>query len=125
MSVATKPDLKIADVLAWLDRETEAGRLEPAIAVNDWLNPDGAFVLRINGREYEAVDLTLDEVEEVEDLCGGVSLETVDLGRAKTLKAFVWVILKREDPTVTMEDVGNLKFKGLVGTKGQPLADRA
>lgn len=86
---------------------------------------DVALVLRINGREYEATDLTLNEVEEVEDLCGGISLEMLDLARAKTLKAVVYVLLKRDDPTVTLEQAGEVKFKGLVGVKGEPFDDPA
>ena len=73
------------------------------------------FVLKINGREYDATDLTLNEVEQIEDLNGGVSLDQLDLGRAKTLKAIVFVLLRRDDPDITLEDAGNVKLSGLLG----------
>jgi hypothetical protein len=79
------------------------------------VEPDEGFVLRINGREYDATDLTLNEVETIEDLCGGVSLDNLDLGRAKTLKAIVFVLLRRDEPDMTLEDAGNVKLSGLLG----------
>ena len=75
------------------------------------------FVLKINGREYDATDLTLNEVEQIEDLNGGVSLDQLDLGRAKTLKAIVYVLLRRDDPEITLEDAGNVKLSGLLGAE--------
>ncbi len=77
--------------------------------------PDDGFVLKINGKEYDATDLTLNEVETIEDLCGGVSLDSLDLGRAKTLKAIVFVLLRRDEPEITLEDAGNVKLSGLLG----------
>ncbi len=76
---------------------------------------DDGFVLKINGKEYDATDLTLNEVETIEDLCGGVSLDSLDLGRAKTLKAIVFVLLRRDEPEITLEDAGNVKLSGLLG----------
>ena len=76
---------------------------------------DEGFVLKINGKEYDATDLTLNEVEQIEDLNGGVSLDQLDLGRAKTLKAIVYVLLRRDNPEITLEDAGNVKLSGLFG----------
>lgn len=75
---------------------------------------DQGFMLQIEGKEYDATDLTLDEVEEIEDACGGVSLEQLDLGRAKVLKAIVYTLLKRDNPDVTMETVGKIRLKTLL-----------
>lgn len=72
------------------------------------------FSLYIEGREYDATDLTLDEVEEIEEACGGVSLEELDLGRAKVLKAIVYTLLKRDDPDVSMDRVGSIRLKSLL-----------
>lgn len=76
---------------------------------------DGRFVLRINGREYDALDLTLNEVEEVEDLNGGAALLELDITRPKVLKAFVYVLLKRDDPTVTLAQAGEMKMRAVLG----------
>ncbi len=77
--------------------------------------PDEGFVLKIKGKAYDATDLTLNEVEQIEDLCGGASLDTLDLGRAKTLKAIVYVLLRRDEPDITLEQAGNIKLSGLLG----------
>ncbi len=77
--------------------------------------PDKGFVLRIKGKEYDATDLTLNEGEQVEDLCGDTSLEFLDLGRPKTLHAIVHVLLKRDDPDITWEQSGELKMRGILG----------
>ncbi len=76
---------------------------------------DEGFVLRINGKPYDATDLTLNEVEQIEDLCGGVSLDNLDLGRAKTLKAIVFVLMRRDEPEITLEEAGQIKLNGLLG----------
>ncbi len=75
---------------------------------------DKGFFLRINGREYDATDFTLNEVEEIEDMCGGGAMVDLDFSRPKTLKAIVFVILRREDPNVTLEQAGNVRYKGLL-----------
>jgi len=74
------------------------------------------FILRIEGRDYDATDLTLDEVEEIEETIG-VSLEEIDIGRAKVLKAIVYTLLKRDDPEVTMETVGKIRMRSLFEEK--------
>ena len=86
-----------------------------AIAEPPEVAQEDGFVLKINGREYDATDLTLNEVEQIEDLNGGVSLDQLDLGRAKTLKAIVYVLLRRDDPEITLQDAGNVKLSGLLG----------
>lgn len=85
------------------------------MSVEELEREDIGLVLSINGKEYDATDLTLNEVEAVEDLCGGVSLEQLDLGRAKVLKAIVFVLLKRDDPEITLDQAGDIRLKGLIG----------
>jgi len=82
------------------------------------MSEDPGFLLHIEGREYDATDLTLDEVEEIEDACGDISLENLDIGRAKVLKAIVFTLLKRDDPDVTMERVGQIRLRALL--RGEP-----
>lgn len=76
--------------------------------------PETILRLNIDGREYDAADLTLDEVEAIEDACGGVSLEQLDFARAKVLKAIVFTLLKRDEPDVTMDRVGAIKLRTLL-----------
>jgi hypothetical protein len=80
---------------------------------------DEGFVLRINGKDYDATDLTLNEVEAIEDMCGDVSLDQLDLGRAKTLKAIVYVLLRRDDPEITLEQAGDVKLSEVIGAGNQ------
>jgi len=72
------------------------------------------LLLYVDGRPYNANDLTLNEVEEIEDACGGVALEQLDFARAKVLKAIVYTLLKRDDPEVTMDRVGAIKLRALL-----------
>lgn len=78
------------------------------------VDDDTGLLLYVDGRPYDATDLTLDEVEEIEEGCGGVALEHLDLGRAKVLKQIVFTLLKRDEPDVTMERVGKLKLRTLL-----------
>lgn len=65
-------------------------------------------------------DLTLDEVEEVESIIGG------DIGlafsegkpKAKAIKAVVFVTLRRTNPEITLEEVGQMKLSALVLGEG-------
>lgn len=72
-----------------------------------------------------AVDLqtmTLDEVEKIEDAAGVSFGEIMGLkgnernavlGKARVLRAFAWIALRREDPEATWEDAGNVTFTDL------------
>ena len=66
-------------------------------------------VFNINGVTYDLDDLTLDEIEQIEDLAGGVAFSEINYGAAKGMKAFTFVLLKRSNPDVTMEEVGAVK----------------
>lgn len=70
--------------------------------------------LRIKGRDYSIDDLTLEEVDEIEELCDA-ALEDLDLRRAKTIRAVVYVLLKRDEPELTLEEVGKVKVAELMG----------
>lgn len=78
---------------------------------------EDTFYLRIDGRSYDAAELTLNEIEEIEDLCGGVSIEELDLGRARHLKRIVYVLRKRDNPEITLEEAGDVQLKGLVSAE--------
>jgi hypothetical protein len=61
--------------------------------------------------DFEA--MTLSEVEEIE-LLTGRSIETImneDAPRGRALKAIIWVLKKRQDPSFTLEQAGKLSLK--------------
>jgi hypothetical protein len=61
--------------------------------------------------DFEA--MTLSEVEEIE-LLTGRSIETImsdEAPRGRALKAIIWVLKKREDPSFTLEQAGKLSLK--------------
>jgi len=64
----------------------------------------------INEVEYDLDDLTLDEIEEIENQAGGVPFSEVNYGAAKGMKAFAYVLMRRSDPDITMEEVGKVKI---------------
>lgn len=69
--------------------------------------------IKIDGREYDTDDLTLDEVETVEDLCDS-ALDEIDWRRAKAIKAMVFVLKRRDNPDVTLDDIGAIRVVDLV-----------
>lgn len=60
--------------------------------------------------EIDVTDLTLDEIEEVEDIIGFPFDQAFspDRPKAKTLKALAYVTMKRTDPSFTLERTGEL-----------------
>jgi len=64
---------------------------------------------KIRGTEYDMDDLTLDEVEEIEERAGGVPFSELNFGAAKAMKAIAFVLMKRSNPELDMLDVGSVK----------------
>lgn len=65
--------------------------------------------------DFEA--MTLSEVEEIE-LLTGRSIETImsdDAPRGRAMKAIIWVLKKRQDPSFTLEQAGKLSLKEAAG----------
>lgn len=60
-------------------------------------------------------DLTLDEVEEVEEIIGGDIAAAFSEGspKGKAIKAVVFITLRRDNPDLTLEEVGKMKLSGL------------
>ena len=61
-------------------------------------------------------DLTLNEVERVEDMLGGQPIDAIFTSgkpRAAALKAVLLVVTQRTDPDATLETVGNVKMSEL------------
>ena len=55
-------------------------------------------------------DLTLDEVEEIEDITGESLDNMAAVKRGRMIKALVFVVLKRDNPDLTLEEVGEMKM---------------
>ena len=83
------------------------------------------FTLKIEGKEYEVDDLTLDEMAQVEELAGGVPFSDLNFGAAQTMKALAYTLRRRDQPDVTMEQIGQLKMLELVaGDEEMPASAR-
>ncbi len=64
-------------------------------------------------QKFDFDSLTLEEVETIENITG-ISIESImDAGqlRGKTLKVIVWLMVKREDPSFTIEQAAKYTFK--------------
>ncbi len=62
------------------------------------------FTITIDGHEYDFADLTLGEVEELEDFAGE-AFTRIDYARASVMARVAWLILRREDETLTLHEV--------------------
>ena len=70
-------------------------------------------LLRIDGKDYDLEELTLDEVEQIEEaLDAGIA--DLDLRRAKVIKQIVFTLMRRDNPDLTLADVGAIKMTSLV-----------
>jgi hypothetical protein len=74
-------------------------------------------IFRIQGTEYDMDDLELDEMELVEDTTaqllgkapGEVSFSELNFGSSRVMKATAYVLLRRNNPDITLADVGQVK----------------
>jgi len=69
--------------------------------------------LSIDGKKYSLDDLTLGELEALEDHMG-LPLSQVDMNSARAMKFLVWVVKHREDPSFTLEQAGMVKVTDLM-----------
>lgn len=73
--------------------------------------------------------LTLSEIELLEEISGisidviGKRLTAEDAPKAKTMKALAFIAARRDDPSVTLEDIGKIKLTDL--TSGLEVAEKA
>ena len=62
--------------------------------------------------DLTGADLTLNERIAVEEACGGRSFEALrDEGRSTFFRAIAWVVQRRVDPRVTIEEAGEMKVR--------------
>lgn len=65
--------------------------------------------------EFDPEDLTLNEAEEIEDLLG-VGIDKAmsgDKPKVRALKAVAWVLLRRTQPDITLDEVGEMKLSAI------------
>jgi len=86
------------------------------------MSDDDRLLFMIEGQPYDIADLTLDEADEIEEMCGGVPLEELRFGRSKVLKAFAYILRKRDDPDVTIEQIGAIRRQSLFDQNGNTAA---
>lgn len=70
--------------------------------------------LVLNGEEYDLDDLTLGEMEEIEEIAGGVPFAELSFGSAKVLRAYAYVLMRRRHPEITMDEIGRIRLVELV-----------
>ena len=60
--------------------------------------------------------LTLDECEQIEDATGMSIIQVMDMDEitAKTAKVLVWIMRRRQEPGIKIEDCGSMKLVELV-----------
>ena len=67
-------------------------------------------IIMIEGTKYDLDDLTLDEIEALEEAAGGVPFSEINYGSSKGMRAFTYVLMKRENSELTLADVGSVKL---------------
>lgn len=72
--------------------------------------------LTINGKSYELDpdDLTLGEVELLEDTCD-CAIQDIDFNRANAMRALVFIFMSRSDPSFSMDDAKAMKVSAFGG----------
>jgi|LakMenEpi03Aug12_release.lakeMendotaPanAssembly.Ray.scaffolds.fasta_scaffold09689_12 hypothetical protein len=69
--------------------------------------------LTIDGKTYALDDLTLGELEALEDHMG-LPIGQIDLNSARAMRFLVWLLKHRENPAFTMEQAGDVKITDLI-----------
>lgn len=67
-------------------------------------------VFTINGTQYDMDDLTLDEVEEIEERAGGEAFSELNFGSARVMKSVAFTLMKRSNPDLDFAEVGKVKM---------------
>lgn len=64
--------------------------------------------------------LTLNEIEELEDLSGRSVDVLMEVGtpKGKVLKALVYIAMKRTNPDITLEEAGNIPMSEVMAALG-------
>lgn len=62
--------------------------------------------IEIGGEHYNIADLTLTDVVELEEEFGE-NIEDLDIARKKVVLWIIWLLRRKKEPALTLEDVGN------------------
>lgn len=73
-----------------------------------------SFTLTIDGTVYDGDDLTLDEMIEVQDMCGGTAYSDLNFGDIRVLRSLAYMLRRRDQPEITLEDIGRIKGVALL-----------
>ena len=71
-------------------------------------------IYKIDGVQYDLDDMTLDEMEAIEEACGGTPFGELNFGSAKTMKAIALTLIRRSNPDATIESIGSTKMIDLI-----------
>ena len=63
------------------------------------------MIIKVAGVEYPLDKLMVSEAEAIEKVTGAKMQDALQSGTAQSLKALVWVAMKRQDPTLRFSDV--------------------
>jgi len=69
--------------------------------------------LTIDGKAYTLDDLTLGELEALDDHMS-LPIAQIDLNSARAMKFLVWLLKHREDDTYTLQQAGDIKITDLI-----------
>jgi hypothetical protein len=70
-------------------------------------------IINIAGVDYDLDDIDIGEMEEIEILADAPFSE-ISTGSTKGMKAFVFVLLKRNNPDITMEEIKKVKIVSMM-----------
>lgn len=73
------------------------------------MSDDTGITVSAEGEVYEIADLTWDECEELEDIYD-CSFGNLDFGRLSVRRKIVWLFMRRKDPSVKLEDLGQIRI---------------
>lgn len=63
------------------------------------------MIIKVAGDEYPLDKLMVSEAEAIEKVTGAKMQDALQSGTAASLKALVWVAMKRQDPSLRYSDV--------------------
>lgn len=70
---------------------------------------DNAAKITVDGVSYKLGDLTLGELEELEEHVG-LPMDMLSWGSAKVISFVVWLVRRRADPGYSLDDAKNIKI---------------
>ena len=73
---------------------------------------------------FDPDDLTLNEIEEAEELLGAPIDELLSSGspKGRALKVIVYLLMRRTDPSITLEQAGQVKLSEIDEGNGEAVA---